>query len=149
MGVNNPHRKEIEYLTSSMKQVSCYCNVKNMAELLANSDLYVGAAGTTTWERCCLGVPSLVITTAENQVHATQNLAEAGIITFVGKSHLVKHDHIANAVCLALHSPGMLKMYSDASLALVDGLGARRCADRVMSREIFLISIIVNFDYDI
>lgn len=41
--------------------------VSNMAELMANSDLAIGAAGSTIWERFCLGLPSILIVIAENQ----------------------------------------------------------------------------------
>jgi spore coat polysaccharide biosynthesis predicted glycosyltransferase SpsG len=42
-------------------------DIDNMAEVIANSDLAIGASGTTTWERCCLGLPSILFVLAENQ----------------------------------------------------------------------------------
>jgi UDP-2,4-diacetamido-2,4,6-trideoxy-beta-L-altropyranose hydrolase len=42
-------------------------NVNNMAEIMTNSDIAIGAAGTTTWERCCMGLPSLIMVLAKNQ----------------------------------------------------------------------------------
>jgi len=42
-------------------------NVTHMAELMANSDFCIGAAGSTTWERCCLGLPTIQYVIAENQ----------------------------------------------------------------------------------
>lgn len=55
-------------------------NVNNMAELMANSDLAIGAAGATTWERCCLGLPTIQIILADNQKEAAINLARRGAI---------------------------------------------------------------------
>ena len=39
----------------------------DMANEMATADIAVGAAGGTTWERCCLGLPSVVFTLADNQ----------------------------------------------------------------------------------
>ncbi len=58
-------------------------NVANMAELMANSDLCIGAAGSTTWERCCLGLPSIILVTANNQMFAAKLLKE--------KIEIIKH----------------------------------------------------------
>jgi len=41
---------------------------------MADSDLAIGAAGSTSWERCCLGLPTLLIVLAENQRDAARFL---------------------------------------------------------------------------
>ena len=51
-------RKQIEH----NERICLHYNLTSLAPLMKNSDLAIGAAGTTTWERCCLGLPSLVIT---------------------------------------------------------------------------------------
>lgn len=58
-------------------------NVKNMAEIIANSDLGIGAAGSTAWERCCLGLPTLVLILANNQIDTAKLLKEENISTLV------------------------------------------------------------------
>ena len=55
-------------------------SIDNMAQLMADSDLAIGAAGSTSWERCCLGLPSILITVAENQKTIALNLQKAGAI---------------------------------------------------------------------
>lgn len=49
-----------------------------MAQLMADSDLAIGAAGATSWERCCLGLPSVMFPLAENQDQSCRALTEAG-----------------------------------------------------------------------
>ncbi|PCI70844.1 MAG: UDP-2,4-diacetamido-2,4,6-trideoxy-beta-L-altropyranose hydrolase [Piscirickettsiaceae bacterium] len=58
-------------------------NVSNMAELMANADWAIGAAGATTWERCCLGLPSFMVVLAENQRENAYQVSErcAAIVT--------------------------------------------------------------------
>lgn len=133
LGINHQHRRDVETFASSLAQTICHYNVNNMAELIARADLFLGAAGTTTWERCCLGLPSLVITVAQNQVQATRDLAGAGLLSFVGESRLVSHTDVTDAVCAAIGNPLLLKTFSDASFELVDGLGATRCAAAILN----------------
>ncbi|WP_222115807.1 hypothetical protein [Chromobacterium vaccinii] len=52
--------------------------VSNMAELIADHDLAIGAAGGSAWERCCLGLPCLLFIQAENQRQGTEALQAAG-----------------------------------------------------------------------
>lgn len=51
-----------------------------MAELMAEADISLGAGGSTSWERCCLGLPSVVAIVAENQQAATMALASASAV---------------------------------------------------------------------
>lgn len=53
-------------------------DVLNMAGLMAESDIAIGGAGATSWERCCLGLPSIVIVLAVNQRGVAAALREAG-----------------------------------------------------------------------
>ncbi len=52
--------------------------VSNMAQMMADSDLAIGAAGATSWERCCLGLPTIMLVLAENQTAVAAGLAQAG-----------------------------------------------------------------------
>lgn len=52
--------------------------VSYMAQLMADSDLAIGAAGATAWERCCLGLPSVMVVLADNQRTIARNLHKAG-----------------------------------------------------------------------
>ena len=56
----------------------------DMADLLADADLAIGAAGSSTWERCCLGVPTLVLSIAQNQEGIAMALAHDGSAYFLG-----------------------------------------------------------------
>src|SRR5207248_3920655 len=58
----------------------CHVSPSRMGELIAGADLSIGAGGTTTWERCCLGLPTLAISTASNQVRQVADAAREGLI---------------------------------------------------------------------
>lgn len=102
-------------------KVVTYDSVENMAELLTNIDLVVGAAGSSSWERCCLGVPSVVIPVAVNQVKIARNLGAAGAAITLDPQDLENGEF--TFVMEDLLSGRGLKMLSENASALCDGLG--------------------------
>lgn len=99
-----------------------------LAELLSKAELAVGAGGVMLWERLALGVPSLVITVAENQKPQTEWLAEKGVICLLGHTGTVKPNDIYNAVCDLLRDTAGRKAMAEMGRKLVDGRGAIRIA---------------------
>ena len=61
-----------------------YCQVENMAELMNEADLSLGAGGTTTWERLFLELPTIVTAVAENQVQVCKDCAQNNLIHYLG-----------------------------------------------------------------
>lgn len=79
MGQTAPWMKDVQDLSRQMpRPTQVLVGVDNMAKLMADSDLAIGAAGATSWERCCLGVPSIMLVVAENQLEVAKGLEEAG-----------------------------------------------------------------------
>ena len=62
--------------------------VNNMAELMANNDLAIGAAGATSWERCCLGLPTIIVVLADNQKLIASKLKGSGAALFLEKEYI-------------------------------------------------------------
>jgi len=133
LGINHPFKSDVRNFASSMKQVVCHDYVENMAELMIDSDLYLGAAGTTTWERCCLGLPSLVIAVASNQIGPIEQLSHAGIVRFLGEGGSVTAEYIARALNEVLATPSALAEMSRNSMRLVDGQGVQRCVSAILN----------------
>ncbi len=68
MGAQAPWLDAVISLADSMPwSIEVKVNVNNMAELMTESDLIISAAGSSSWERCCLGVPGLTVVIADNQ----------------------------------------------------------------------------------
>jgi len=81
MGGTAPHLNEVKTQANTMPhKTQVMVNVNNMAERMANADLAIGAAGATTWERCCLGLPTIQMVIADNQVFSAKKLSEDGVI---------------------------------------------------------------------
>lgn len=133
LGVNFPFRSAVLDFVSRMTKVVCHDYVDNMAELMASSDLYLGAAGITTWERCCLGLPSLVIAVATNQVGPMEQMERAGIVRFLGEGRNVTVDDILKTLDEMMAAPSVLAEMSHKSMKLVDGSGAQRCVTAILN----------------
>jgi UDP-2,4-diacetamido-2,4,6-trideoxy-beta-L-altropyranose hydrolase len=106
-------------------------DVADMATLLAEADLALGAAGGSAWERCCLGLPSLLLVLADNQRPGTLALDAAGAALSLGGL-----DDLADRLPAALQQlaqPGRLPAVSAAAAAITDGQGAARVADALLA----------------
>jgi UDP-2,4-diacetamido-2,4,6-trideoxy-beta-L-altropyranose hydrolase len=81
MGPHAPWLTQVEDVAITMPwHTEVRVGVDNMALLMAKSDMAIGAAGSTVWELCCLGVPSLIIVLAENQRPAAAALVKSSAI---------------------------------------------------------------------
>lgn len=128
VGSGNAHHAEIVELAASMPSVRLLNSLPTLAPLMAEADLALGAGGTTVWERCCLGLPSLVITSAANQHTAARQLHDLGLINWLGDAGGVDVESFAAAMLSALDGNGA-EPCSRRCMALVDGHGT----DRVVS----------------
>lgn len=97
VGGNNPRKDTIAALCSEEGFDYLY-QVNNMAELMAEADLMLGAGGSTTWERLFLDLPALVTAIAENQFEICEACASVGMINYLGKWFDVTVEDVANAV---------------------------------------------------
>ena len=98
----------------------------HLADLMAQADLGLGAGGTTTWERCCLGLPTLVITVAKNQVSACQELERLGVIVYTGSMQSIDVAKLHCAIAQLLNNKEELVAIAKRGQILVDGLGTKR-----------------------
>lgn len=119
MGQNAPHKDSIIQQAKMMKY-SCKVlfGVNNMAEIMANSDLAIGAAGSTSWERCTLGLPTIMLVLAENQTKIASSLAEAGacFVSYSSQPEIIKN-------LVATITPKLMGHLSKASQQIADGCG--------------------------
>ena len=101
-------------------------DVSNMAELMAQVDVAISAAGSTCWELCLLGLPSILLDVADNQVPVAIELERRGCALYAGDGNRFCPDHLANLLENLLASRDKRQLMSVRSRQLVDGLGAER-----------------------
>lgn len=104
-------------------------NVTDIGRTMADSDLAVGAAGTMAWERCSLGLPTLTVVLAANQLQGAQALAAEGaafLLSPFGEGASALHRALAQ-----VRQPGTLREMQAASARVTDGLGTQRVLDHM------------------
>ncbi len=99
------------------------------ARIMSRADLAIGAGGTTSWERMCLGIPSIVVSIAENQNSACEKLGRDGLVNYLGTQSSLKPGAIRDAVIEAKTNVASFFDQIERGQILVDGMGCERVAE--------------------
>lgn len=128
LGRTSPWLERVRHLADQMAwPTSVLVDIGNMAELMTHSDIAIGAAGTTTWERCCLGLPSIAVVLADNQQLVADKLQAAGAIYQIPHPDLIQ-EQLPSLLGTMTSSPAELIAMSRAASNITDGLGTERVA---------------------
>lgn len=120
MGATAPWIKDVQQQANEMPWITeVVVGINNMAELMANSDLAIGAAGSTSWERCCLGLPTVMICMAENQYVIAKDLHNLGAAISIQQKDINKD----LPIILNHISSSHLKNMQYKALQVTQGLG--------------------------
>ena len=129
-GRTSPHFETIDQQArQSRHKVSVKHDVTNMAEHLIWADLCIGAVGSSVWERCCLGCPSIVTVLAANQREGAERLEKAGVL--LSFSTAIRGD-LSDQI--QRMDSSMRESLSMNGMRLVDGLGVERVLDSIMDK---------------
>ena len=132
LGAQAPHWKLVKkQALESHLDISVHRAVKNMADLMLEADIAVGASGTSTWERCCLVLPSFVAITADNQVEISSQLDKLGAIRGLGRHTDLSDRRIEEAINELRNTPQVYRQMVDAMKTLCDGTGTELLSRRL------------------
>ena len=125
MGSTSPWIEAVKQQAAIMQwRTVVKVGVNNMAEIMANSNLAIGAAGSTSWERCCLGLPTIMLVLADNQQVIASALEAVGA-ALIFDITMLEAEPLAFAQGIESVAPKMREMSKTAS-KVTDGLGASR-----------------------
>jgi UDP-2,4-diacetamido-2,4,6-trideoxy-beta-L-altropyranose hydrolase len=131
---NNIDSETIRRRVSGHPNIHLLGQMETLAPVMAKADLAIGAAGTTSWERLCLGLPALVVTLADNQTAIAEELHRRRLIKWLGNQDQVTEVGIAHALAELLReepNASALQKCPD----MVDGKGAERVSAIMTSDE--------------
>lgn len=128
VGAQNVRVEEIQRRAAHLPNVHLTAPLETLAGLMFEADLFVGAGGGATWERCCLGLPAIVCWTAENQKAQTLAVADRGVQVQLGCANSLTPASWRAALQSALADPSPLHRGAELGMALVDGRGVERVA---------------------
>lgn len=118
MGATAPWLNEVKVQASALSwPTEVVVNVSDMARRMSEADLAIGAAGSTSWERCCLGLPTLILVLADNQRAIAEALNRAGATAFLDIVNTRDFSRNVNG----LLERGVLWQMSEAAASLTTG----------------------------
>jgi UDP-2,4-diacetamido-2,4,6-trideoxy-beta-L-altropyranose hydrolase len=124
MGPHAPCLADVKQLAAQMPWTTkVLSSVNEMAQLMADSDLCIGAAGGTSWERCCLGLPTMLMVLATNQRAGAAALDRSGAALVVNDAQEIPR--IYEKYFSILPKLQLKKMSLEAA-AVTDGHGVQR-----------------------
>lgn len=139
MGETAPNTEDVQKQAKGIPyKIQIETAVNNMAELMANADLIIGSAGTTTWERCCLGVPSMVVRLADNQRNILSILSNENIILTVDEKEIEKG--------IKIPSKKELVTLSENSAKILNGMGTSKVIKSIYEGEYKLNGSLRNLE---
>jgi UDP-2,4-diacetamido-2,4,6-trideoxy-beta-L-altropyranose hydrolase len=129
VGPASPSVGRVRRLAAYYPRVAVHENTPKMGTLMRRADLAVGAPGSASWERCCLGLPTLTITLAANQEAAGAALERAGATRSLGWVGEVDAAAVRDAIVSLREHPEVLADMARAAYGITDGRGVTRVAD--------------------
>jgi hypothetical protein len=135
VGSTNPYKEQIRKRCAISLSTIFHCQVENMAVLMAEADLAIGAAGSTSWERCALGLPTIAIAVADNQISIASSLAASKALIYLGPSKDVTAKKIHESCIELINSRKLNVSLAEQSLKMVDGKGCDRVADSLLEQN--------------
>ena len=134
VSVHSSHAHEIQTRAQLHANIIVHDTLPTLAPLMLRADLAIGAGGATSWERCCLGLPSLVISIADNQHPTCEALAAVGIIEYFGKLETAFRQDLTEAIGKIINDAEWRSNLARAGMNLTDGLGAQRVIESFAHR---------------
>ena len=123
MGTTAPWLDEVRAQAQGMPwPTRVLVGVSDMAQLMADSDLAIGAAGMTSWERCCLGLPTIMLVLADNQRNVANGLEPSGGIKLINLDQNAT-TQLRESILPLIDDPVQLRNISNCAASVVDGLG--------------------------
>jgi UDP-2,4-diacetamido-2,4,6-trideoxy-beta-L-altropyranose hydrolase len=134
-GKSNATLAQLEQQCAPLSHVEVFSHVEDMAAQMVAADVAIGAGGTTTWERFALGLPSILVTLAENQRGNCDEAHRLGAAICLGDADQVTPEMIAAALRRLLADPGQWRQMSQTAAGLVDGGGTQRVINAMLGRR--------------
>ncbi len=145
VGASNPHKDRIKALCAERPNAVFHYQTHDIANLILNADLALGAGGASTWERMALQLPALTVSVAGNQNEILESAANAGVLVNLGDGSKVGPEMMAGELLNMIQDAGKLSSMAENAFGIVDGFGAERVSQAIIPRPL-RISLVSDHD---
>lgn len=133
IGAMNHNRNALARMAQSMPNVRLHVNVSNMAYLMQECDIAIAAAGSTLYELCACGTPTITYILADNQIPGAESFEKKGLMLHAGDCRKDGFtQYLYKAMVILMHDEVMRKRMSTQMKQTVDGIGAKRLAQKIV-----------------
>lgn len=122
---SNPHLAALRALCEADSATTLTLDSPSLEAFFARHDIQIGAGGGATWERCCIGVPSVAAAIADNQLSVLVPLRDMGVLRVSSAAP----EELGRELRALIDQPALRESLAQCAQRLVDGLGAGRVAD--------------------
>jgi UDP-2,4-diacetamido-2,4,6-trideoxy-beta-L-altropyranose hydrolase len=126
LGAAHPHREAVIKASMGYPQFRVVDNCKDMAGAMSRADIGLGTCGMAAWERCAVGLPTLVAVSAENQREDAIALGKVGAVVHLGDAQDIGVDAWINAIGQVLADPKRVVYMSEVARKVVAGHSENR-----------------------
>ncbi len=136
VGSFNKNKEMLFSLKSDYNNIILHENVERMSELMLMCDVAITAGGSTMYELCTCGVPSISFSFADNQLYGVKRFDEIGVIKYAGDIRVgekILFNNIINILQNYIENPEKLFDRSFLMKKIVDGNGAKRLAEEIIN----------------
>jgi len=136
LGGNAPHLQAVkQQAQESRHSVTIHTDINDVAALMSAADLCIGAGGTASWERCCMGLPTLVIEIADNQKKIIRELGKAKAISNAGQYRNLTPEILATMTQDLIDNANHIAKTSAMAAEICDGKGTIKLAYEIENLE--------------
>ena len=133
VGSSAPSLPRLRELSAIHANLRVEVDVKAMAPIIGEADLAIGAGGSSTWERCCLGLPGITLVLADNQADMAARLDAHGVTKTLDVRLPSFADRLAEVLISLVNDSAARRSMSARASLLCDGLGAERTARKILA----------------
>ena len=119
VGAGNPRKDLIQFRCGELPKTAYYCQTSDMARLCSLADVALGAGGSANWERFKLGLPSIVLVTADNQRETVKALAAGKYIHLLGSHEEINAESMAEVLAQMAKEPSVVRHLGKRALELM------------------------------
>ncbi|QNU67123.1 hypothetical protein EHE19_000775 [Ruminiclostridium herbifermentans] len=127
------YKDKIEKIANNNSNIVLYIDYKCLSEVMLRSDIAISSGGSTLYELCSCGTPTMAFIMADNQQGIVDMLSSEGYIQQLGWHYEIEKYNVMQRVYDLIMDYGLRKRYSQRMQELVDGRGASRIASEIVS----------------
>ncbi len=138
IGKNCPNKENIKKIIRNRQKSNLHIEIPSLNKLVFNADLAIGGCGTHSWERVTLGLPSIVIPIAENQLPISNFMLQNSAAIIIDPKSDIKKNFKEELLNL-LKDSSILPRMSESAFKITDGLGVYRLITLLKEFQVNLV----------